>query len=94
MHHSDRTNQCTSESFQRLLRDMGLTCSMSRSGNVQDSSAMESSFCSLKAEHTARKVCRTRDEARADVFDYIEWLCKPKRRYSTLGGIGSVRILV
>ena len=45
---------------------------MSRAGNVWENSAMESFFSSLKTERTARKVYRTRDEARADVFDYIE----------------------
>jgi transposase InsO family protein len=47
-------------------------CSMSRSGNVWDNAAMESFFSSLKTERTARKLYRTRDEAKADVFDYIE----------------------
>nr|WP_246564419.1 IS3 family transposase [Ancylobacter sonchi] len=45
---------------------------MSRAGNVWDNAAIESSFSSLKTERTARKVYRTRDEAIADVFDYIE----------------------
>lgn len=46
---------------------------------------MESVFSSLKTERTARKVCRTQDEARADVFDYIERFYNPRRRYSKLG---------
>ena len=50
----------------------GTVCSMSRSGNVWDNAAMESSFSSLKTERTARKIHRTRNEAKADVFDYIE----------------------
>ena len=45
---------------------------MSRSGNVWDNAAMESFFSSLKTERTARKMYRTRDDAKADVFDYIE----------------------
>ena len=85
MHHSDRGSQYTSESFQRLLNDLGITCSMSRSGNVWDNSAMESFFSSLKTERTAQKVYRTRDAARADVFDYIERFYNHKRRHSTLG---------
>ncbi len=48
-------------------------------------SAMESFFSSLKTERTARKVYRTRDEARADVFDYIERFYNPRRRRSKLG---------
>jgi putative transposase len=72
LHHSDRGSQYTSEQFQRLMADHGVVCSMSRSGNVWDNAAMESFFSSLKTERTARKVYRSRDEAKADVFDYIE----------------------
>jgi putative transposase len=98
LHHSDQGSQYTSEQFQRLLADSGITCSMSRAGNVWDRgkgtplvrvtmarSAMESFFSSLKTERTARKVYRTRDEARADVFDYIERFYNPRRRHSKLG---------
>ena len=85
LHHSDQGSQYTSEQFQRLLADNGVICSMSRSGNVWDNAAMESFFCSLKTERTARKTYRTRDEAKADVFDYIERFYNPKRRHSTLG---------
>ena len=53
--------------------------------NVWDNVAMESFFSSLKTERTARKLYRTRDEARADVFDYIERFYNPKRRHSTIG---------
>ncbi|MGH8513364.1 MAG: IS3 family transposase [Gammaproteobacteria bacterium] len=85
LHHSDRGSQYTSEQFQRLMADNGIDCSMSRSGNVWDNAAMESFFSSLKTERTARKLYRTRDEARADVFDYIERFYNPKRRHSTIG---------
>ncbi len=85
LHHSDRGSQYTSDAFQRLLGDLGVTCSMSRSGNVWDNSAMESFFSSLKTERTARKVYRSRSDAKADVFDYIERFYNPTRRHSTLG---------
>ena len=85
LHHSDQGSQYTSEQFQRLLLDNGITCSMSRAGNVWDNSAMESFFSSLKTERTARKVYRTRNAARADVFDYIERFYNPRRRHSKLG---------
>src|ERR1700733_14719188 len=71
LHHSDRDSQYTSEQFQRLMADHGVVCSMSRSGNVWDNAAMESFFSSLKTERTARKVYRTRDDAKGDVFDYF-----------------------
>ena len=85
LHHSDRGSQYTSEQFQRLMADHGVTCSMRRSGNCWDNAAMESFFSSLKTERTARKTYRTRDEARADVFDYIERFYNTKRRHSTIG---------
>jgi putative transposase len=85
LHHSDRGSQYTSEPFQRLLADHGVTCSMSRAGNVWDNAAMESFFSSLKTERTASKMYRTRDQAKADVFDYIERFYNPTRRHSTLG---------
>lgn len=84
LHHSDQGSQYTSESFQRLLTDMGVTCSMSRSGNVWDNSVMESFFSSLKTERISRKVYPTRDAARTDIFDYIERFYNPTRRHSTL----------
>src|SRR6266852_6404829 len=85
LHHSDRGSQYTSEQFQRLMADHGVVCSMSRSGNVWDNAAMESFFSSLKTERTTRRMYRTRDEARADVFDYIERFYNTKRRHSKIG---------
>ena len=72
LHHSDQGSQYFSEQFQRLLADNGISCSMSRTGNVWDNSVKESFFLSPKTESTARKVYRIRDEARADLFDYLE----------------------
>ena len=85
LHHSDQGSQYSSEQFQKLMADNGVVCSMSRSGNVWDNAAMESFFSSLKTERTARKVYRTRNQARADVFDYIELFYNPQRRHSTIG---------
>jgi putative transposase len=48
LHHSDRCSQYSGEQFQRLLAELGVTCSMSRSGNFWDNAAMESCFSSLK----------------------------------------------
>jgi putative transposase len=90
LHHSDQGSQYTSEQFQRLLAGHGISCSMSRSGNVWDNAAMESFFSSLKTERTARRVYRTRDQARADVFDYIERFYNPARRHSTLGYLSPI----
>jgi putative transposase len=90
LHHSDQGSQYASEQFRKLMQDNGVNCSMSRSGNVWDNAAMESFFSSLKTERTARKTYRTRDHAKADVFDYIERFYNPKRRHSTLGYLSPV----
>ena len=90
LHHSDQGSQYTSEQFQRLMADNGVTCSMSRSGNVWDNAAMESFFSSLKTERLGKKVYRTRAQAKADVFDYIECFYNPTRRHSTLGYLSPI----
>ena len=90
LHHSDQGSQYTSEQFRLLLDDNGVNCSMSRSGNVWDNAAMESFFSSLKTERTARKVYRTRAQAKVDVFDYIERFYNLKRRHSTLGYLSPI----
>jgi putative transposase len=90
LHHSDQGSQYSSEQFQRLMADSGIVCSMSRSGNVWDNAAMESFFSSLKTERTARKNYRTRNEAKADVFDYIERFYNTTRRHSTIGYVRPV----
>lgn len=87
LHHSDQGSQYTAEDFQRLLADQGITCSMSRKGDCWDNAAMEAFFSTLKLERTNRTRYRTRDEARADVFDYIERFYNPRRRHSTLGQV-------
>jgi len=91
LHHSDQGSQYTSEHFQGLLRENGITCSMSRAGEVWDNSAMESFFSSMKTERISRKTYRTREQARADVFDYIERFYNPTRRHSTLGYVSPVQ---
>ena len=58
---------------------------MSRAGNVWDNAAMESFFSSLKTERTALRTYRSRDQARADVFHYIERFFNQRRRHSKLG---------
>lgn len=91
LHHSDQGSQYSSGAFQRLLAGLGINCSMSRRGNVWDNSAMESFFATLKTERCNRRRYTTRQEARADIFDYIERFYNPKRRHSTLGNMSPIR---
>ena len=58
---------------------------MSRSGKVWDNAAIESFFSSLKTKRIRGRIYRSRDQARADVFDYMECFYNPRRRHSTIG---------
>jgi putative transposase len=81
----------TSDEFQQLLKSQSITCSMSRRGECWDNAAMESFFSTLKTERCARTVYQTKDQARADVFDYIEWFYDPFRKHSKLNYISPIQ---
>lgn len=57
---------------------------------LRDNAAMESFFSSLKIERVGKKIYRTRAQAKADVFDYIECFYNPSRRHSTLGYLSPI----
>ena len=90
IHHSDRGAQYLSDDYQRLLARHGITCSMNGRGRCYDNAAVESFFASLKRERTRRRQYATRDDARADLFDYIERFYNRQRRHSYLGFISPV----
>ena len=83
--HSDRGVQYASEPYRAVLERHGITQSMSRRGNCLDNAPMESFFASLKKEHVHQVRYRTREEARAAVFDYIEIFYNRQRRHSGIG---------
>lgn len=83
--HSDRGSQYASDHYQRLLKEHGITCSMSRRANCWDNSPMESFFASLKKELVHHEDYQTREEAHASIFEYIEVFYNRQRRHSTLG---------
>ena len=85
--HSDQGSQYGSDDWRRFCRDHGLKPSMSRRGNCWDNAVAESFFSSLKKERVRRRIYKTRDEARADLFDYVEMFYNPKRRHSHVGGV-------
>ena len=91
IHHSDRGVQYLSDDFQELLKKNGITCSMSDRGSCYDNAVVESFFASLKRERTKRRIYQTRNEARADVFDYIERFYNRKRRHGYVGNISPVQ---
>ncbi len=67
---------------------------MRRAGNVWDNPAMESFVSTLKTERTAIKVYRTRNEARADIFDDIQRFYDPRRKHSKLGDLSPIEFEV
>jgi len=85
IHHSDRGSQYASHDYQSVLKEYGMTASMSRKGNCWDNAAMESFFNSLKNERVHHQSYGTREEAKRDIFDYIEGFYNRRRRHSTLG---------
>lgn len=81
MVHSDQGSQYTSRDWQSFLKDNNLEGSMSRRGNCHDNAVVESFFQLLKRERIKRKTYSTREEARTDVFDYIEMFYNARRRH-------------
>lgn len=90
MLHSDQGSQFTSGDWQAFLKSHGIECSMSRRGNCHDNAVAESFFQLLKRERVRCKTYSTREQARSDVFDYIEFFYNPKRRHSANGGLAPV----
>jgi transposase InsO family protein len=85
LHHSDRGVQYAAEPYRAVLERHGITQSMSRRGNCLDNAPMESLFTALKVEHVHQVRFRTRQEARAAVFEYIEIFYNRQRLHSGLG---------
>ena len=85
LHHSDRGSQYTSDRYQAVLDDHHCRLSMSRVANCLDNARMESFFGTLKTERTDHRHYRTRAEAQADIFLYIEGFYNRRRRHSSLG---------
>ncbi|EGO7019478.1 IS3 family transposase, partial [Escherichia coli] len=79
--HSDQGSQYTSHEWQSFLKSHGLEGSMSRRGNCHDNAVAESFFQLLKRERIKKKIYGTREEARSDIFDYIEMFYNSKRRH-------------
>ena len=85
VHHSDRGVQFAAHEYRKRLRQHGMLCSMSRKGDCWDNAPMESFFATLKGELVEERDYLTRDEARADVFQYIEGFYNRRRLHSGLG---------
>jgi len=84
IHHSDQGSQYTSGEYQQMLRDWGIEVSMNGVGTWYDNAPMESFFGTLKSEWTHHRMYRTRDEARGDLFYYIEAFYNRRRLHSSI----------
>jgi putative transposase len=80
--HSDQGSQYTSRNSQKLLETLNIEASMSRRGNCWDNAVAESFFSNLKKEKIQRRVFKSLDEAKQEVFHYIEMFYNPKRRHT------------
>lgn len=85
IHHTDQGSQYTADDYLALLAAHGITVSMSRKGDCYDNAMMESFFSTLRAECTERQRYRSRTEARASVFEFIEVFYHRQRLHSSLG---------
>ena len=90
IHHSDRGVQYASDAFQQILSVKGYRGSMSRRGDCWDNAVAESFFKTLKAELIYHCRYQTRDEARLEIFDYIEVYYNRQRKHSTNGYLSPV----
>ena len=88
--HSDRGSQYASDHYQRVLAAEGIVCSMSEVGQCWDNAPVESFFGRLKCEVAPGEVFATRDQARAELFEYLEVFHNRVRRHSSLGFVSPV----
>ena len=88
--HDDQGAQYTSRSFQRCLDSHGIVRSASRPGTPPGNAVAESFFKTLKRGLVKERSYRTRDEAKQDIFKYIELYCNRVRMHSTLGYMSPV----
>lgn len=88
--HSDQGSQFTGHTWQDFLSAHNLVSNMSRRGNCHDNAVAESFLQLLKRERIRCQIYPTRDQARADVFNYIEMFYNPTRSHGTAGDTSPV----
>ena len=91
IHHTDQGTQYTSKAYQQMVKQSGLTASMSRKGNCYDNAVVESFFSTLKNELIHEREYHTREAARAEVFEFIEVFYNRQRLHQALGYVSPVQ---
>ena len=90
VHHSDQGSQYTSVAFGRRCREAGIVRSMGSVGDCYDNAMAESFFATLECELLDRSSFRNHDEARGEVFWFIEAWYNRERRHSALGYLSPI----
>ena len=85
IHHTDQGATYTSVAYQHRLAEYGIAASMSRKGNCYDNAVAESFFSTLKNDLVHERDYQTREEARAEIFEFIEVFYNRQRLHQTLG---------
>lgn len=85
--HSDQGSQYGSDDWRRFCSANNLKPGVSRRGNCWDNAVAESLFSSLKKERIRKRIYKTRELAKADIFDYIEAFYNRTCRHSHLGDV-------
>ncbi len=91
MFHLDQGMHYTSRKFRQRLWQHQITQSMSRRGNCHDNAVAESFFATFKKRVTQRKIYSTRDDAKTEIFNFIEMFYNPVKRHSHTGGVSPVQ---
>ena len=94
LHHSEQGSQYTSEDFQRLIESHDIVRSMSRRNGCFNNAAIEIFFSTLKNERLRKRHYLTKDDLRAEVFDYIESFYNPRWLSSTIGYISQYSLKI
>jgi len=84
LHHSDQGAQYSATGYRTRLAELGILASMSRKGNAWDNAVAESFFSNLKNELVHHRNFKNHQQARSEIFDYIEIFYNRQRVHSTL----------
>ena len=89
--HSDQGSQYGSSDYLAFMKAHNLTPSMSRRGNCHDNAVAESFFATIKKRIVKRNIYSTRNDAKAEIFNFIEMFYNPKKRHSHTGGVSPAK---
>ena len=89
--HSNQGSQYGSAAYLAFLKEHDLVPSMSRRGNCHNNAVAESFFATFKKRVIRKKIYSTRDEAKADIFNFIKMFYNPQKRHSHTGAVSPVQ---